>query len=125
LQFNGLAMSDFETTAEAFKTADDLIVDNKAEYGHTGEPRLHKNPLICKYLYVKGEGEKRTWEQAEHKEFSGSADPKTRKQLQEAGAFIEGMGLEAPSEASSSVKLEFVAHSKLLQAKDSCKSVWK
>ena len=125
MQFNGLAMSDFETTAEAFKTADDLIVDNKAEYGHTDEPRLHKNPLICKYFYVKSEGKQRTWEQAEHKEFSGSADPKTRKQLQEAGAFIEGMGLDAPSEASSSVKLEFVAHSKLLQAKDSCKSVWK
>ena len=118
-------MSDFETTDEAFKTAEDLIVDNKAEYGHTVEPRLHKNPVICKYFYVKSEGEKRTWEQAEHKEFSGSADPKTRKQLQEAGAFIEGMGLEGPPEASSSVKLEFVAHSKLLQAKDSCKSVWK
>jgi hypothetical protein len=56
LQFNGLAMSDFETTDEAFKTAEDLIVDNKAEYGHTGEPRLHKNPLICKYFYVKSEG---------------------------------------------------------------------
>jgi hypothetical protein len=125
LQFNGLAMSDFDSTAEAFKTAGDLIEDNKAEYGHTDEPRLHKNPLICKYFYVKSEGKKRTWEQAEHKEFSGSADPKTRKQLQEAGAFIEGMGLEGPSEASSSVKLEFVAHSKLLQAKDSCKSVWK
>jgi hypothetical protein len=49
-------MSDFDSTAEAFKTADDLIEDNKADYGHTCEPRLHKNPLICKYFYVKSEG---------------------------------------------------------------------
>jgi hypothetical protein len=56
LQFNGLAMSDFGSTAEALKTAGELIDDNKAEYGHTHDPKLHKNPLICKYFYVKSDG---------------------------------------------------------------------
>jgi hypothetical protein len=121
LQFHGLAMSDFDTATEALKTADDLIADNKAEYGHTQEPKLHKNVLICKYFFVKSDGKKREWEQSEHKEFSGTADPKTKKNMQEVGAFIEGFGETGGSAPSSSVKVEFVAHSKLMQAKDSCR----
>jgi hypothetical protein len=122
LQFNGLALSDFEDTKEALKTADEFIAENQAEYGHNHEPKLHKNPLVSKYFYVKSDGKKRTWEQAEHKEFSGSADPKTRKNMQEVGAFMEGMGDAGSSDGASLVKVEFVAHSKLLQAKDSCRS---
>ena len=79
MQFNGMALSDFEDTKDALKTADEIIAENKAEYGHNYEPKLHKNPLVWKYFYVRSEGKNRTWEQTESKEFSGSADPKTRK----------------------------------------------
>ncbi len=123
LQFNGLALSDFEDAQEAIKTADEIIAKNKAEYGHTYEPKLHNNPLVCKYFNAKSEGKNRSWEQTESKEFSGSADPKTRANMQEVGAFMEGMGDIGGSAASSlGVKVELVVHSKLLQAKGSCRS---
>jgi hypothetical protein len=122
LQFMGLALSDFAETKIALKTADDFIAENKAEYGHKQEPKIHTNPLVSKYFYVKSHGKKRSWEQTENKEFGGSADPKTRKNMQEVGAFMECFGDTGGEAASSSVKVEFVAHSKLLQAKDSCRS---
>jgi hypothetical protein len=117
-----LALSDFDDTNIALSTADDLIAQNKAEYGHTQEPKINTNPLVSKYFYVKSHGKKRTWAQTENKEFSGSADPKTRKNMLEVGAFMECFGDADGAAASSSVKVEFVAHSKLLQAKDSCRS---
>ena len=124
MQINGLSISDFADQKGALKPADEIIADNKAEYGHQEEPKIHKNPLISKYFYVKSDGKKRSWEQSEQKEFSGSADPKTKKNMQDIGAFMEGMGdLGGGGSASSSVKVEFVTHSKLLQAKDSCRSL--
>ena len=123
MQINGLSISDFADQQEALKTADEIIADNKAEYGHQEEPRIHKNPLISKYFYMTSDGKKRSWEQAEQKDFSGSADPKTKQNMQDMGAFIEGMGDLGSGCPTSSVKVEFVAHSKLLQAKDSCRSL--
>jgi hypothetical protein len=119
-----LSISDFADQKEALKTADEIIADNKAEYGHQEEPNIHTNPLISKHFYVKSDGKQRSWEQSEQKEFSGTADPKTKKNMADIGAFMEGMGdLGGGGTAFSSVKVEFVAHSKLLQAKDSCRSL--
>ena len=123
MQINGLSIRDFADQKEALKTADESIADNKAEHGHQEEPKIHKNPLISKDFYVKSDGKKRSWEQAEHKDFSGSADPKTKHGMQDVGAFMEGVGDPGSGGPASVVKVEFVAHSKLLQAKDSCRSL--
>ena len=123
MQINGLSISDFADQKEALKTADEIIADNKAEYGHQEETKIHKNPLISNYFYVKSDGKKRSWEQVEQKDFSGSTDTKTQNNMQDMGVFMEGMGDLGSGGPNSSVKVEFVAHSKLLQAKDSCRSL--
>ena len=87
MQINGLSISDFADQKEALKTADEIIADNKAEYGHQEEPKIHKNPLSSKYFYVKSDGKQRSWEQAEQKDFSGSADPKTKQNHAGHGGF--------------------------------------
>ena len=45
LSLNGMSLSDFKTTAEAMKTADALVADNKKELGHDFPGNPPREPL--------------------------------------------------------------------------------
>ncbi len=121
LGFAGLSLGDFQSRDEAFEAADELIRQNMEEYQHAGETKQSKNPLLSKFFYVVAEGKKRTWSQVEVKRLEGTADIKSRKALEESGAFVEGLGSD-PSAGGKNVKLENVSYTQMMQAKDALRS---
>ena len=122
MALNGLNMSDFNNHKEALATADDLIAENQKDFEHKEDPVIHTNPLLSKFFYVHGQGKKRTHSQAESKTFGGAADVKTQKQLADSKAFAEGIGIGNTGSSSSSVKVENLAYSKMVQQKDTLRS---
>ena len=124
MSLNGMSLSDFKTQAEAMKVADQLVADNKKDLGHNLPDIPHENPLLVRVFYVFGQGKKRSSSQTEGKEFSGTTDAKTQKQLQDAQCFIEGMGLGSASSSSggSKVKIENVMFGKMTTQKESLRT---
>ena len=120
LQMNGLSMRDFKTHSEALKMADNLISRNMVEFEHKGEvlDPDEDNPLLIKTWYVQSHGKKRTYEQVVSKELHATADIKSAKQLASSSAFVEGMGLTADHASAPNVKIENVAFSEMVIARD-------
>ena len=112
MSFKGLSLQDFGSQEEAFKVADELIAANKVEFEHTGVAKmsLSGNPLLDEFFFVVSKGKTRKFCQVEHKEMNQAAAPKSKKQIQAAGIFVEGMGLMNGSSSSgdneSQVKIE-------------------
>ena len=118
---NGLSLGDFPTHDEALKCADDLVAANAKEYEHKVSPQINaSNPLLTKHWYVHGQGTKRKYTQAEEKALSGDSDLKTRKQLADSQAFMEGLG--PSSSAEGQVKIENVAFTDMTQSREKCRS---
>ena len=103
----GLRVTDFRDLETAWKTVQDAVEDNKKTFEHNGEEVPNENGFLVRYFFVKSEGKTRSFSTTETKELEGTANLKTKKQLQDAESFIEGLGLAAlePSE-SSGVKVE-------------------
>ena len=118
-----MSLSDFKSHSEALKTADDLVAQNKKDLGHDHEPVVHANPLLTKVFYIHAEGKKRSMRQEENKSLMADGEAKTKKQLTDAHAFIEGMGdgLQGSDSSSSGVKIENLVFVAMSQQKDSLK----
>ena len=103
-------MSDFLSQEEAFKAADEIIAANKVEFEHDGVAKLSPsgNPLLDEFFFVKSNGKCRKWSQVERKEMNQIAAPKSKKQIQGARIFLEGMGLMSEGGNESEVKIEAV-----------------
>ena len=124
MQMNGMSLSDFDKTDEALAVADELIEQNKKEWGHSGEKIDAKNPVLVRFWYVNGECRKRSWAQSEDKVLDGQCDIKNKKQLLDSQTFLEGLGDDtgAQSSGGSSVKIENVVHGKMITATNALKS---
>ena len=107
MSFKGLSMSDFLSQEEAFKVADELIAANKVEFEHTGAAKTSPsgNPLLDEFFFVVSKGKTRKFSQVEHKEMNQAAAPKSKKQIQAAGIFVEGMGLMSGSSSLGATSL--------------------
>ena len=124
LTLNGMRLSDFKNHNEALKVADEIVLQNQKEMGHSHAAQEHSNPLLVKVFYIHGEGKKRSWMQMENKIFIAEASVKNRGQLQEARGFIEGLGEGMQghdSAGSSSVKIENSTFVYISQQKEALK----
>ena len=121
---NGMSLSDFDKVDEALAVADELIEQNKKEWGHSGEKIDAKNPLLVRFWYANGEGRKRSWGQTEDKVLEGKCDVKNKKQLLDSQVFLEGLGDDtgASSSGGTSVKIENIVHGKMVTAANVLKS---
>jgi hypothetical protein len=121
---NGMSLSDFDKVDEALAVADELIEQNKKEWGHSGEKIDAKNPLLVRFWYVNGEGRKRSWGQTEDKVLDGECDVKSKKQLLDSEVFLEALGNDtgASSSGGSTVKIENIVHGKMVTATNALKS---
>ena len=110
MSFKGSSLQDFGSQEEAFKVADEIIAANKVEFEHDGVAKLSPsgNPLLDEFFFVQSKGKTRNWSQVEHKEMNQAAAPKSKKQIQAAGIFVEGMGLMSEGGNESEVKIEAV-----------------
>ena len=115
---NGMSLSDFDKVDEALAVADELIEQNKKEWGHSGEKIDAKNPLLVRFWYVNSEGRKRSWGQTDDKVLEGKCDVKNKKQLFDSQVFLEGLGDDtgASSSGGTSVKIENIVHGKMVTA---------
>ena len=104
MSFKGLSMSDFVSQEEAIKVADEIIAANQVEFEHRGAAKLSPcgDPLLDEFFFVQSKGKNRKWSQVERKEMNQIAAPKSKKQIQGAGIFLEGMGLT--SEGATSLR---------------------
>ena len=118
MQMNGMSLCDFDKVDEALAVADELIEQNKKEWGHSGEKIDAKNPLLVRFWYVNGEGRKRSWGQTEDKVLDGECDVKNKKQLLDSEVFLEALGNDtgASSSGGTSVKIENIVHGKMVTA---------
>ena len=103
---NGLQLSDFKTWEEALAVADQLIAQNQADLDFTPEEKIHHNPLLSQYFYVQSHGKKKTWTQLESKTLEMESAVKNQKQMEELGAFIEGLGPASSESAAGSSVVE-------------------
>ena len=110
MSFKGLSMSDFVSQEEAIKVADEIIAANQVEFEHRGAAKLSPcgDPLLDEFFFVQSKGKNRKWSQVERKEMNQIAAPKSKKQIQAAGIFVEGMGLMSEGGNESEVKIEAV-----------------
>ena len=125
LMMNGMSLKDFDTQEAALKIADEIILLNEKTHGHPHDAIVHESmPLLNKYWYVHSGGTKRTIEQLESKELQHSADVKSRKTLEDSGAFVEGLGPGSSSagDGAHRVKNEDVAYAIMVRGIDACKS---
>ena len=119
----GMALSDFESRAEAFKVADAEITSNAKDYGHEVQKEDRGDPLLDKFYYVKSDGKKRKWSSDQIRELSGTANVKSLKQMEEANAFVAGLGPgDGDGTATSSVKVESEYYGKIKEAAENLKS---
>ena len=125
MSFKGLSMSDFLSQEEAFKVADEIIAANKVEFEHDGVAKLSPsgNPLLDEFFFVQSKGKTRNWSQVEHKEMNQVAAPKSKKQIQAAGIFVEGMGLMSEGGNESEVKIEAVGLKALREEAEKLRSL--
>ena len=116
-------MQDFDDDKQAFELADKEIALNAAEYGHDVTRDDRGDPRLDRFYYVKAEGKKRKWKQEQIKELTGAAACKSAKQLEDAGAFVAGLGPSSSSiEGQSSVKVENAIYAKVIELGTSLKS---
>ena len=125
MSFKGLSMSDFSSQEEAFKVADEIIAANKVEFEHDGVAKLSPsgNPLLDEFFFVVSKGKTRKFCQVEHKEMNQAAAPKSKKQIQAAGIFVEGMGLMSEGGNESEVKIEAVGLKALREEAEKLRSL--
>ena len=71
-----------------------MVKDQCEEMGCEMEIAENTNPLLVRYKFWVNNGKKRSWSSTEAKELEGESNAKSKKQLTEAKAFIEGMGME-------------------------------
>ena len=118
-------MSDFVSQEEAIKVADKIIAANQVEFEHRGAAKLSPcgNPLLDEFFFVVSKGKTRNWSQVEHKEMNQAAAPKTKKQIQAAGIFVEGMGLMSEGGNESEVKIEAVGLKALREEAEKLRSL--
>ena len=118
-------MSDFVSQEEAFKVADEIIAADKVEFEHNGAAKLSPsgNPLLDEFFFVVSKGKTRNWSQVEHKEMNQAAAPKSKKQIQAAGIFVEGMGLMSEGGNESEVKIEAVGLKALREEAEKLRSL--
>ena len=97
-------MSDFVSQEEAMKAADEIIAANQVEFEHRGAAKLSPcgNPLLDEFFFALSKGKSRRFCQVEGKDMNQVAAPKSKKQIQAAGIFVEGMGLM--SEGATSLR---------------------
>ena len=74
LQMNGLSVSDFDSTEDALKTADELIELSAAEFGFNKETLEHENVLLSRHYYMVSKGKQRKITNGHLKEIGGEAD---------------------------------------------------
>ena len=48
LTLNGMSLSDFKSHNEAMKVADEIVLQNQKEMGHSNAAREHSNPILVK-----------------------------------------------------------------------------
>ena len=104
-----MQISDFDSVDEALGVADELIEQNKLDFGHGGGVLDHPNPLLKRYEYVQGHGKKRSWGVTSTSTLEQTCQPKSQKALTEMCATASGMLAEAPSGSGptdSGVKVE-------------------
>ena len=68
-------------------------------------------------------GKTRKFSQVEHKEMNQAAAPKSKKQIQAAGIFVEGMGLMSEGGNESEVKIEAVGLKALREEAEKLRSL--
>ena len=123
LGFLGMTLSDFKTREEAFTVADAELASNAKDYGHEVQKEDRGDPLLDKFYYVKSDGKKRKWSSDQIRELSGMANVKSLKQMEEAGAFVAGLGPgDGAGTAASSVKVESEYYGKIKEATENLKS---
>ena len=118
-------MSDFLSQEEAFKVADEIIAANKVEFEHNGAAKMSPsgNPLLDEFFFVVSKGKTRKFCQVEHTEMNQAAAPKSKKQIQAAGIFVEGMGLMSEGGNESEVKIEAVGLKALREEAEKLRSL--
>ena len=95
------------------KCADRLIAQNAKDYEHKVPKQADANPLLERHWYVHGGGVKRTFSQREEKEMAGTAPVSSKKALQDAGAFMEGLGAPSGASGSGDPKIENVVYTEM------------
>ena len=119
LKMNGMFLSDFKHRDEALAVADELIKQNQADLEFTPEEKDHANPLLKQFFYVQNHGKKRTWTQLETKSLEMESAVKNQKQMEEVGAFIEGLGPASSESAAGSSTAQEEDHAGFRAMKDS------
>ena len=75
------------------------------------------------FFFVVSKGKTRKFCQVEHKEMNQAAAPKSKKQIQAAGIFVEGMGLMSEGGNESEVKIEAVGLKALREEAEKLRSL--
>ena len=76
-------------------TADMVMRAWPQELGVEADIIDHSNPLLKRYNFLTYHGKKRTTRSVEVKEMEGEPNLRTKKQVTEAGAFLECLGAGA------------------------------
>jgi len=97
LELHGTNFSEFSNINEALKDVDHLVAKNQVEFEWTEDehpPQIDDaNPKYNKYYYVRSDGKTVTHKQITTKTLEGSAKLKNIKELENAMAFMEGVGM--------------------------------
>ena len=120
-----MSLQDFCSQEEAFKVADEIIAANQVEFEHRGAAKLSPcgDPLLDEFFFVLSKGKSRSFCQVEGKDMNQVAAPKSKKQIQAAGIFVEGMGLMSEGGNESEVKIEAVGLKALREEAEKLRSL--